>query len=64
LQLIVRTGDTLLPGKTVTAISFLPPLPQLAGQSRSFAPSNGDLAYLVEFSDGSTAIYNVVFPGT
>jgi len=62
LQLIVRTGDTLLPGKTIATLSFLPSLPQLANQSRSFAPPNGDLAYLVTFSDKSTAIYNVVFP--
>jgi len=65
LQLIVRTGDVLPVNgvnKTITKLSFLPSLPQLANQSRSFAPQNGDLAYLATFSDGSTAIYNVVFP--
>ena len=65
LQLIVRTGDVLPVNgvnKTITSVSLLPSLPQLANQSRSFAPQNGDLVYLATFSDGSTAIYNVVFP--
>jgi hypothetical protein len=68
LQLIVRTGDILNVGedgtpiyKTVTGISFLPALATVGGQSRSFAQGNGDLVYLATFSDGSTAILNVVF---
>ena len=61
LQLIVRTGD-VLNGKTVTALSFLPALPIVNGQSRSFAQANGDLVYLATFSDKSTAVLSVIFP--
>ena len=60
LQLIVRTGD-ILGNKTVTGLSFLPSLATVGGQSRSFAQGNGDLVYLATFSDGSTAIFSVVF---
>jgi cyclophilin family peptidyl-prolyl cis-trans isomerase len=61
LQLVVRTGDTLLPGKTVTSLAFLPYSAVLDAQTRSFA-KNGDLAFLATFSDKSTAIFNVQFP--
>jgi hypothetical protein len=59
--LIVRTGDTL-GGKTITALSFLPALDYVNGQSRSFSQETGDLACRVTFGDKSTAILNVVFP--
>jgi hypothetical protein len=61
LQLIVRTGD-IVNGKTITGLAFLPSPAYVVGQSRSFAPANGDLVYLATFSDKSTAILNVVFP--
>jgi hypothetical protein len=61
LQLVVRTGEMLLPGKTLSSLAFLPYNATLDGQTRSFA-LNGDLAYLATFSDKSTAIFNVVFP--
>ncbi len=64
LDLIVRTGDVLPVNgvnKTITALLILPSLPQLANQTLSFVPENGDLVYLATFSDGTTAIFNVSF---
>ena len=61
LQLIVRTGD-VLNGKIITALSFLSSPAYVNGTTRSLVESTGDLVYLATFSDGSTAIFNVVFP--
>jgi hypothetical protein len=61
LQLIVRTGQTLN-GKTVAALSFLPSVATVSGQSRNVALGTGNLAYLVTFSDGTTAIFTVTLP--
>jgi kumamolisin len=61
LQLIARTGD-LVGKKTVTGLSFLPIMAYVGGQSRNFILGTGDLAYVVTFSDKSSAIYRVSFP--
>ncbi len=61
LQLIVRTGQTLN-GKTVAALSFLPSVATVSGQSRNVALGTGNLAYFVTFSDGTTAIFTVTLP--
>jgi hypothetical protein len=60
LQLIVRKG-TVANGKTIASISFLPILPYVSGQTRDFAASTGDIAYLVTFTDKTTAIFLVTF---
>jgi hypothetical protein len=62
LTCVVRTGDTLLPGKTVASLGILPFNAALAGQTRSFS-SLGDLAILVTFTDKTQAILNVTPPG-
>jgi hypothetical protein len=61
LDLIVRTGD-VLNGKTVSKLAFLPAVTTVSGQSRSFSRDSGNLAYLATFTDGTTALYSVVFP--
>jgi hypothetical protein len=60
VQLVARTGD-IIGGKTVTGLSFLPALTDVTGNSRSFNAS-GDLVYIATFSDGSTAVIEVIFP--
>ncbi len=61
LRLVVRTGDTVLPGKTINSLFFLPYSPVLDGQTRSVA-KNSDLAFLAGFTDKSEAIFSVQFP--
>jgi hypothetical protein len=60
LQLIARKGS-VMNGKTVATLSFLPILPYVTGQTRNFNASTGDLAYLVTFTDRSTAIFVATF---
>jgi hypothetical protein len=58
VSLAVRTGSTVAIGagqKTISALSFLPSLPAVAGQSRSFN-STGTLIYIAGFTDKSEAI--------
>ena len=61
LQLIVRTGDELLPGKKVIDLTYLASSESTGAQPVSFA-KNGDLVYLATFSDSTNAIFSVVFP--
>ena len=61
LQLIVRVGD-IIGGKSVTTLSFLPPVTYAGGQTRNFAQGTGDIIFLATFSDKSSGIYEVVFP--
>ena len=60
LQLIVRTG-AIVGGQEIKTLSFLPILLHLGGQSRNFTQGTGDVAYLVTFSDKTSAIYVVSF---
>ena len=66
IQLIVRTGDQLNVNgtlKTVTALNFLSNSSAYdSAQTRNFAASTGQLAYLANFSDGTSAICSVTFP--
>ena len=58
LQLIVKEGDTYN-GKTLAGIEFLPALPYVSGQTRSFAQGTGDFVFKGTFSDKSTGILMV-----
>ncbi len=58
LHLISKVGQTI-GGKTVSKITFLPPLPYVSGQNRSFAETTGTVAYLATFTDKSTGIVEV-----
>jgi hypothetical protein len=60
MQLIARKGN-LQNGRTIAAISFLPILPYVTGQTRNFDESTGDIAYQVTFTDRTTAIFVVTF---
>ncbi len=63
INLIQRTG-VLLPVhalfKQVTSLQIFATPPYVAGQSRSFDASTGNLAYQANFSDGTWAIYEVI----
>ena len=61
LRLIVKEGGTVN-GKLITGLSFLPIINEVAGQTRNFNQTTGDIAYLATFGDHSTAIVEVVFP--
>jgi len=61
LQLIARTGD-IFNGETITALTFMPVVPYVGGQSRNFDLGTGDLVYQATFSNHEGAILEVVFP--
>ncbi len=61
LRLIVKTGDSVN-GKKVAALSFLPVLTYVSGQTRNINQSTGDITYQATFTDHTTAIIEVAFP--
>jgi hypothetical protein len=64
LQRVIQKGDKLELGgsqKTVLGLKIFAALPFVAGHGRNYA-SNGDLAFLATFTDGTHAILRVVFP--
>lgn len=64
LQLISRKGDQVTVDgvkKTISSLTIFPPITYVAAQSRNFAPS-GTLAYQTSFTDGTQAVFQVVFP--
>jgi kumamolisin len=57
LQLIVKEGDTYN-GQTISNIAFLPTLPYVSGQTRSFDQITGDLVFRASIG-GNTGIFEV-----
>jgi hypothetical protein len=55
LQLIVKQGDSA-GGKTIANLTFLPTLPYVDGQTRSFAQGTGALVYHATFRDKTIGI--------
>jgi hypothetical protein len=65
LECIVRTGATVSfrgTPKKIKALGVFQVAPHVAGQSRSFDASTGNLVYQAYFTDGSWGIYEVFFP--
>ncbi|HEX4084608.1 MAG TPA: choice-of-anchor tandem repeat NxxGxxAF-containing protein, partial [Chthoniobacteraceae bacterium] len=58
LQLVIAESGTLN-GKTIQTLGFLPALPYVAGQSRSFAQATGALVMNASFTDKSTGIIEI-----
>ena len=64
LQRIVRKGDKLdiaSTQKTVTALKLFLALPYASGMGRNYA-TDGGLAFIANFSDGTHAILRASFP--
>jgi kumamolisin len=61
LQLIARTGD-IFNGWTISALTFMPVLPFVSGQSRNFDLGTGDLVYQATFTNHVGGILEVTFP--
>jgi hypothetical protein len=65
LRLILRKGDSKnvdAGTKTITGITFLNAPAYAGGQTRSFNQSTGDLLVKLAFKDGSSGVFEVVFP--
>jgi hypothetical protein len=62
LRLISLKGTVhAVTGKIITGLPFLPAVPYISGQTRSFDQGTGDILYKATFKDGSSGIYRVIF---
>ncbi len=58
LELLARKGGTYN-GKTIASLSFLPSIPYVNGQTRSFDQASGNFIYNATFTDASSGIFEV-----
>lgn len=63
LQLVLRLGD-VAGGKTISKMTFMPILPFVNGQTRSFAAANGEVICGATFTDKTTGIVKKTVVGT